>query len=249
MALRSKGVSESNLGKLISGKEEAICVAVAQQFEAEKSLEEMVEIRQIPNPHFGGAEAAQREPPVLRPVVMRQTSPKRRLNGERPSVAVAKRNARERTRVHTVNQAFLVLKFHLPALRANSKRVSKLKILRAAINYIYSLADWLKTANKSSAAAESASKALKLSQPLAVVASQQQTPATVPKFSLCESLSAASYMKSFNEELVSSLYHSTAASGLVSPSANPYMIDPFYYSSAYVPNGAAAGLYNPTVYP
>ncbi|TKR68087.1 hypothetical protein L596_024125 [Steinernema carpocapsae] len=80
--------------------------------------------------------------------------------------------------------------------------------------------------------------------------SSQQTQPTVPKFSLCDSFSAASYMKSFNDELVHSLYHSTA-SGLVSPSANPYMIDPFYYSSAYVPNGAAAaaGLYNPAVYP
>ncbi|CAD6188083.1 unnamed protein product [Caenorhabditis auriculariae] len=52
---------------------------------------------------------------------------------------VAKRNARERTRVHTVNQAFQFLKEHLPTLRQHTKRVSKLKILNAAINYIDAL--------------------------------------------------------------------------------------------------------------
>ncbi|KHN87169.1 Helix-loop-helix protein 4 [Toxocara canis] len=62
---------------------------------------------------------------------------------QRPPTAVAKRNARERTRVHTVNQAFVVLKYHLPSVRSNAKRVSKLKILKAAINYIYALTDML----------------------------------------------------------------------------------------------------------
>lgn len=54
---------------------------------------------------------------------------------------VEKRNARERTRVHTVNQAFLLLKYKIPSIKANTKRVSKLKILKAAINYMYSLTD------------------------------------------------------------------------------------------------------------
>ncbi|VDO21924.1 unnamed protein product [Brugia timori] len=63
---------------------------------------------------------------------------------ERPPFMVAKRNARERTRVHAVNQAFVALKFHLPAIRSNAKRVSKLKILRAAINYIAALTDLLR---------------------------------------------------------------------------------------------------------
>uniref|UniRef100_A0A915PC70 BHLH domain-containing protein n=1 Tax=Setaria digitata TaxID=48799 RepID=A0A915PC70_9BILA len=62
---------------------------------------------------------------------------------ERPPFMVAKRNARERTRVHAVNQAFVALKYHLPAIRSNAKRVSKLKILRAAINYIAALTDLL----------------------------------------------------------------------------------------------------------
>nr|CDJ87367.1 Basic helix-loop-helix dimerisation region bHLH domain containing protein [Haemonchus contortus] len=64
---------------------------------------------------------------------------------KQPTV-VAKRNARERTRVHTVNQAFVTLKFHLPSLRAHTKRVSKLKILNAAICYIDSLVAILKGA-------------------------------------------------------------------------------------------------------
>lgn len=57
--------------------------------------------------------------------------------------SVEKRNARERTRVHTVNQAFHILRYRLPALRANTKRVSKLKILKATIQYIYALTDIL----------------------------------------------------------------------------------------------------------
>ncbi|CEF67043.1 Myc-type, basic helix-loop-helix (bHLH) domain-containing protein [Strongyloides ratti] len=58
--------------------------------------------------------------------------------------SIEKRNARERTRVHTVNQAFLVLKHHIPSLRIFTKRVSKLKILRAAILYIDTLSNLLK---------------------------------------------------------------------------------------------------------
>ncbi|PIO59231.1 hypothetical protein TELCIR_19312, partial [Teladorsagia circumcincta] len=40
--------------------------------------------------------------------------------------------------------AFVTLKFHLPSLRAHTKRVSKLKILNAAISYIDSLVAILK---------------------------------------------------------------------------------------------------------
>lgn len=55
------------------------------------------------------------------------------------SSSIEKRNARERKRVHTVNQAFYLLKNKLPSICRNTKRVSKLKILTTAINYIYSL--------------------------------------------------------------------------------------------------------------
>uniref|UniRef100_A0AC35FEQ6 BHLH domain-containing protein n=1 Tax=Panagrolaimus sp. PS1159 TaxID=55785 RepID=A0AC35FEQ6_9BILA len=64
------------------------------------------------------------------------------------SHSVEKRNARERTRVHTVNQAFSILKVHLPSLRANAKRVSKLKILRTAIDYINRLKTILQNDNQ-----------------------------------------------------------------------------------------------------
>ncbi|KAL3106655.1 hypothetical protein niasHT_012028 [Heterodera trifolii] len=53
-----------------------------------------------------------------------------------PGPSVERRNARERTRVNTVNQAFVVLKRMLPSLAKNTKRVSKLKVLRAAIVHI-----------------------------------------------------------------------------------------------------------------
>ncbi|CAB3401286.1 unnamed protein product [Caenorhabditis bovis] len=61
---------------------------------------------------------------------------KKREDKKRMPGVVAKRNARERTRVHT---AFLVLKQHLPTLRQFTKRVSKLRILNAAIHYIDAL--------------------------------------------------------------------------------------------------------------
>lgn len=66
------------------------------------------------------------------------------------SHSVEKRNARERTRVHTVNEAFTILKVHLPSLRANTKRVSKLKILRTAIDYINGLKNMLQNDNQTS---------------------------------------------------------------------------------------------------
>lgn len=56
---------------------------------------------------------------------------------------MARRNARERRRVHTVNQAFNRLKAFIPTLKQKTKRVSKLKILKAAIDYVYDLQDIL----------------------------------------------------------------------------------------------------------
>ncbi|GMT18221.1 hypothetical protein PFISCL1PPCAC_9518, partial [Pristionchus fissidentatus] len=61
---------------------------------------------------------------------------------------VAKRNARERTRVHTVNKAFHILKQRLPSLRIHSKRVSKLRILKAAIIYINNLMDTINAVSR-----------------------------------------------------------------------------------------------------
>ncbi|KFD57984.1 hypothetical protein M514_01217 [Trichuris suis] len=52
------------------------------------------------------------------------------------TTAVACRNARERRRVHKVNEAFNALKSCLPSLKQRTRRVSKLKILRSAIDYI-----------------------------------------------------------------------------------------------------------------
>ncbi|KAI6215164.1 BHLH domain-containing protein [Aphelenchoides besseyi] len=74
--------------------------------------------------------------PILSPVHRRK-----RLTNSHNQGSVEKRNARERVRVHQVNQAFHALKYRLPSLKTNTKRVSKLRILKTAINYIYNLND------------------------------------------------------------------------------------------------------------
>ncbi|ESO84158.1 hypothetical protein LOTGIDRAFT_80373, partial [Lottia gigantea] len=53
---------------------------------------------------------------------------------------VAKRNARERRRVQAVNSAFTKLRKHVP-YEARHKRLSKVKTLQLAIDYIHALQD------------------------------------------------------------------------------------------------------------
>ena len=64
----------------------------------------------------------------------------------RPKHIVDRRNTRERRRVHDVNQAFLLLKALLPLEshehtkeHLNSTRISKLRTLRKAVDYIQAL--------------------------------------------------------------------------------------------------------------
>uniref|UniRef100_A0A914XKQ4 BHLH domain-containing protein n=1 Tax=Plectus sambesii TaxID=2011161 RepID=A0A914XKQ4_9BILA len=102
--------------------------------EVTSSTDGPIEIKQALNPDANASRAA---------VANAKNGAPYKRAWERPPTSVAKRNARERKRVNTVNQAFLILKYHLPALRSKSKRVSKLKILRAAINYMYALSDIL----------------------------------------------------------------------------------------------------------
>ena len=56
-------------------------------------------------------------------------------HSEKPPHLVARRNARERRRVETVNNAFLRLRKHVP-MDTKHKRLSKVKTLRYAIDYI-----------------------------------------------------------------------------------------------------------------
>ncbi|CAH1799576.1 unnamed protein product [Owenia fusiformis] len=67
-------------------------------------------------------------------------------HSQRPTEFVAQRNERERSRVHSVNEAFMVLKKHVPLKVKNpSKRVSKAKILQAALDHIHNLLDILES--------------------------------------------------------------------------------------------------------
>ncbi|KAH6923566.1 hypothetical protein HPB50_002296 [Hyalomma asiaticum] len=52
------------------------------------------------------------------------------------SAAVARRNERERKRVHLVNMGFASLRSHLPDWPVASKKLSKVETLRSAVDYI-----------------------------------------------------------------------------------------------------------------
>ena len=63
-------------------------------------------------------------------------------HSEKPPHVVAKRNARERRRVQAVNNAFLRLRRHVPS-ETRHKRLSKVKTLRLAIEYIRKLSEMI----------------------------------------------------------------------------------------------------------
>jgi achaete-scute complex protein len=72
----------------------------------------------------------------------------------RPQHIVEKRNTRERRRVQDVNQAFLLLKSLLPfdtnidnKDQLNSPRISKVRTLRKAVDYIEALQNMLNETN------------------------------------------------------------------------------------------------------
>ncbi|CAG9762258.1 unnamed protein product [Ceutorhynchus assimilis] len=58
---------------------------------------------------------------------------------EKPPQVVAKRNARERRRVEAVNDAFVKLRNAVPIQNTRGKRISKVKTLLCAIDYIRAL--------------------------------------------------------------------------------------------------------------
>ena len=72
----------------------------------------------------------------------------------RPQHIVERRNTRERRRVQDVNQAFLLLKALLPVDtnddnkdQLNSTRISKVRTLRKAVDYIKALQNMLEETN------------------------------------------------------------------------------------------------------
>lgn len=68
-------------------------------------------------------------------------------HSEKPPHLVARRNARERRRVETVNNAFLRLRKHVP-MDTKHKRLSKVKTLRYAIDYIKRLTEMIDNHDK-----------------------------------------------------------------------------------------------------
>ncbi|XP_041354000.1 achaete-scute homolog 1b-like [Gigantopelta aegis] len=65
-------------------------------------------------------------------------------HSEKPQHLVQRRNARERRRVQAVNSAFSGLRKHIP-YEPKHKRLSKVKTLRIAIDYIRNLEDMIET--------------------------------------------------------------------------------------------------------
>lgn len=64
------------------------------------------------------------------------------IDGTKPTSKthkIEKRNARERYRVKAVNNAFCRLRCLIPAIAARRKRVSKVKTLKKAVQYIMEL--------------------------------------------------------------------------------------------------------------
>lgn len=55
------------------------------------------------------------------------------------SLAIEKRNFRERNRVKAINSAFEELRLNIPSISKRSKRISKVNILFRAIQYIREL--------------------------------------------------------------------------------------------------------------
>merc|ERR1711997_269722 len=64
-------------------------------------------------------------------------------------VAVARRNARERSRVKTVNDSYQHLKNHVPGA-ARQKRMSKVDIIKHTIDYIQKLQKMVDNSERSS---------------------------------------------------------------------------------------------------
>lgn len=69
----------------------------------------------------------------------KKTAYKHVPHSEKPAHIVEKRNARERRRVEAVNAAFLKLRRAVPLDNKRGKRVSKVKILQRAIDYILNM--------------------------------------------------------------------------------------------------------------
>lgn len=92
---------------------------------------------------------------LISPVLAGQTRRRRAATSakQKEPAVVARRNARERKRVKLVNDGFMRLRKHVPTDPKN-KKLSKVKTLRSAIEYIRHLQHVLAMANKHQMEAE-----------------------------------------------------------------------------------------------
>lgn len=118
-------------------KREQRCI-VASEFEDKPSLDKIMDSKKkdvIINP-----------PAILSNRRRRSSNARTSVKQKEPEV-VARRNARERRRVKLVNDGFLRLRKHVPTDPKN-KKLSKVKTLRSAIEYIRHLQQLLNQATK-----------------------------------------------------------------------------------------------------
>lgn len=118
-------------------KREQRCI-VASELEDKPSLDKIMDSKKkdvIINP-----------PAILSNRRRRSTNARTSVKQKEPEV-VARRNARERRRVKLVNDGFLRLRKHVPTDPKN-KKLSKVKTLRSAIEYIRHLQQLLNQATK-----------------------------------------------------------------------------------------------------
>ncbi|XP_033739777.1 achaete-scute homolog 1-like [Pecten maximus] len=93
---------------------------------AEISRQTVMTVKERSSKKSGGGKSAYRHVP----------------HSQKPPQVVERRNARERRRVQAVNTAFLRLRKHVPS-HTKQKRLSKVKTLRVAIDYIKQLQDMI----------------------------------------------------------------------------------------------------------
>lgn len=72
------------------------------------------------------------------------------MNIQTSPLSIQRRNERERSRVRAVNAAFIKLRQMVPTISSRNKRVSKVKTLQKALEYICELHNILEVSSQAS---------------------------------------------------------------------------------------------------